>query len=157
MNGGCLIFLLMTHGMWVGMHKTSTWEGLRVPKDRSRIQNDLKSDKCSKISSGIQEGQAQEPDALAEASAVWTQDEEQDKSDGVNHSTRQQRQTLAGVGSNPVEMSGEGVQAGRYVMEFSCFVHWWWRPSKTAVSHYGHHPSRNMCTKWRELRRKLQK
>lgn len=52
------------------MHKTSTSEGLRVPKDRSRIQNDLKSAKCFKISSGIQERQAQKPDALAEASAM---------------------------------------------------------------------------------------
>lgn len=41
--------------MWVGMNKTSTSEGLRVPKDRSRIQNDLKSAKGSKSSSGIQD------------------------------------------------------------------------------------------------------
>lgn len=58
-NGGCLIFLLMTHVMRVGMHKTSTLEGLQEPKDRSRIHNDLKSSKCSQISCGTQEGQAQ--------------------------------------------------------------------------------------------------
>lgn len=52
------------------MHKTSTSEGLRVPKDRSRIQNDLKSAKGSKISSEIEEGQAQNLAALAGASAV---------------------------------------------------------------------------------------
>lgn len=45
--------------MRVGMHKTSTSEGLQAPKDRSRIHNDLKSAKRSQISSGIQEGQAQ--------------------------------------------------------------------------------------------------
>lgn len=46
-------------------------------------------------------------DALAKA-----QGEEPHKIDGVNHSTRQQCQILAGVGTNLVGMSRVGVQAG---------------------------------------------
>lgn len=54
-NGGWLIFLLMTHITKVGMHKTSTQEGQLVPKGWSRIHNDLKSGKWSQIGSAVQE------------------------------------------------------------------------------------------------------
>lgn len=54
-NGGWLIFLLMTHITKVGMHKTSTQEGLQVPKGWGRIHNDLKSGKWSQIGSAVQE------------------------------------------------------------------------------------------------------
>lgn len=125
-NGGCLVFLLMTHVMRVGMHKTSTSEGLQALKDRSRIHNDLKSAKCSQISGGIQKGRVQKAwcfgKSVSCAKTGWGA-----ARDRWSESRHQPAvPNPCGGGKQSCGDVLGGVQAGRRVEGSSCLARCWW-------------------------------
>lgn len=113
-NGGCLIFLLMTHiWKWVCIkhQPRKVCKCLKAGAEFTMIWNlegDLKpavqfrKDKCKK------------PDAWGKASAVQTRDKQEHRIDGMNHSTSHLCQTPMGAGGGLVWISRAGLshQAG---------------------------------------------